>query len=100
MNEHAVPSEVVTFIDAVTREIIDPIIGIIFAAAFVYFLWGLAMFIFNAEDQSKRTQYKSHMLWGVIGMVVMVSVFSLLAIGLRTFGVSQSDLPNGIRLTL
>jgi hypothetical protein len=47
----------------------------------------------NAGDSAQRTQYKSHMLWGVIGMVVMVSVYAILAIGLRTFGIGAGDLP-------
>jgi uncharacterized membrane protein YbhN (UPF0104 family) len=89
-----VPPNVIAFIQAVTNEIINPIIGIIFAAALVYFLWGLAMFIFSADDSAKRTQYKQHMFWGLIGMVVMVSVFAILAVGLRTFGVQTNQLPN------
>jgi succinate dehydrogenase/fumarate reductase cytochrome b subunit len=89
----ALPPTVVTFIQNVTSEIINPLIAVIFAAALVYFLWGLALFVTSAGDSAKRTQYKSHMLWGVIGMVVMVSVYAILAIGLRTFGITSADLP-------
>ena len=94
MSPYSAPQEVVTFIENVTREIVNPIIAVIFAAALVYFLWGLAMFILNANDSSKRVQYKQHMLWGVIGLVIMVSVFGIIQLGLRTFGVEPSDVPD------
>lgn len=94
------PTEVLTFIQNVTEQIINPMIGVIFAAALVYFLWGLAMFIASADDPAKRTQYKQHILWGVVGMVVMVSVYSILEIGLNTFGVGSTDLPSDLPSSL
>jgi hypothetical protein len=91
---NTVPNTVVTFMQSVTSEIINPIIGIIFAVALLYFLWGLMTFIFAAGDTSKMTEGKQHMLWGTIGMVVMISVGAILALGLATIGVSSSDLPD------
>ncbi len=88
-----VPNEVIQIIQAITNEIINPIIAVLFAAALTWFLWGLLMFILSADDTTKKTQYKSHMLWGIIGMTVMVSVFAILAVLLATFGVQPGDIP-------
>jgi hypothetical protein len=91
-----IPSDVVTLIQSITNEIINPIIGVIFAAALVYFLWGLMIFIVNSGDSAKRAEGKRHIVWGLIGMVVMLSVITILEIGLRTIGVSPTDVPNEI----
>lgn len=96
----AVPPEVVSFMRKVIVEIINPIIGVLAAAALVYFLWGLTMFILNAGNESKRGEYKQHLLWGLIGLVVMVSAYALIEVGLRTFGVDSGDVPSGLPLQL
>lgn len=96
----SVPPEVQTIVGKIVIEIINPIIGVIFAAALVYFLWGLLMFILNAGNETKRAEYKQHMLWGLIGLVVMLSAYALIEIGLRTFGVQNSDMPGGLPISL
>ncbi len=84
---------VARFVDAVNQAIINPIIGVIFAAALLLFLFGAAKLVLNAGDDTKRNEGKQHMLWGIIGMVIMVSVFSILKVALYTFGVTSADLP-------
>ena len=72
-------------IDKFITLIIDPTIVLIFTAGFLLFLWGLVVFIFNLGEGGENTEGKKHMLWGVIGMFVMVSVFGILAIINNTF---------------
>ena len=91
-----VPGPVVTFVHNVTTEVINPLIAILFAAAMVYFLYGLLVFILNAGNEAKRTEGKSHLMWGLIGMTIMVSTYAILAMGLRTVGVTGADVPNEI----
>ncbi len=91
-----VPGEVMSVIRGITNEIINPIIGVIFAAALVYFLWGLMIFVMSSADASKRAEGKQHIVWGLIGMVIMVSVITILEVGLRTIEVSPGDVPNEI----
>jgi succinate dehydrogenase/fumarate reductase cytochrome b subunit len=96
--DNAVPEAVQTFMGKVMSEILNPIMGLIFAAALVYFLYGLMIFIFGAGEPAKRTEGKRHMFWGLIGMVVMVSVFSILSFALNTFGVGDGDIPAPLEL--
>lgn len=91
--ENTVPDAVQTFMGTVMAEIINPVMAVIFAAALVYFLYGLMVFILNAGESSKRVEGRRHMLWGVIGMMVMVSVFSIIKFALITGGVTSEDLP-------
>jgi len=95
-NMQPVPDEVKVFVEKVTTEIINPIIAIIFAGALLYMMYGLMVFILNAGDESKRADGKRHIMYGLIGMTIMVSVYAILEIGLRTIGVSSSDIPKEI----
>jgi hypothetical protein len=81
------------FVARVNNAIINPILALIFAAALLYFLWGGFIFITSASADKGREEGRQHMLWGVIGMVIMVSVFAILRIFLLTVGVTNSDLP-------
>lgn len=95
----SVPDEVETFMQAITTEIINPILAVIFAATLLYFLYGLMIFIVNTGDEAKRNDGKRHLTWSLVGMAVMLSVYTILQIGLRTFGVTGDDLPQEIPIT-
>lgn len=60
---------------------------IVFVLAIVAFGWGIVMFIFAGGDPSALGKAKSFLLWGVIGMAVMASVFGLTDFLRRYFGV-------------
>ena len=91
------PAEVVTFVRNVVDQIINPIIGILFAAALVYFIYGLLVFILNAGDPSRRDEGKKHLFWGLIGMTVMVSAFAIMEVALATFGIERGqDYPDEV----
>ena len=65
--------------------IINPAILLVFAAGFLMFMWGLVVFMANVENESKRKEGKSHMLWGIVGMFIMVSVYGIVALLDNTF---------------
>mgnify|MGYP001562450784 CR=1 FL=1 len=56
----------------------DAIIPFIFALAVATFVWGvIKFFIINADEEAKRTQGKQFMVWGLIALTVMLSVWGL-----------------------
>ena len=77
-----------TFIINVNKLIINPLILLLFALALVYFLWGLLGFISNQENEEKKTAGKKHMLWGIIGITIMMGVWTILNVVLNTFGIT------------
>lgn len=77
---------------------INPVIALIFTAALLIFSWGVFEMIWNGSSDEARSTGRRHMLWGIIGMAVMVSVFALLKIGLATFGIGPTDLPSDLPL--
>lgn len=64
--------------------IITPAIMIIFTAGFFLFVWGLVQFLWNL-DQGSHEDGKRHMVWGIVGMFVMVSVWGIIQIIIGTF---------------
>ena len=51
--------------------------GLILAAAIVFFLWGVAQFVKSAGDEEARKTGKNHIIYGIIGIAVMVSMWGL-----------------------
>ena len=67
-------------------EVLQPVMTVVFAAGFFLFIWGLVKFLWNVEDGSGQIEGKSHIVWGVVGMFVMVSIWSIIALLDNTFG--------------
>ncbi len=76
---------VINFVNVIVDLIIQPIVVLLMVAALVYFIWGVALFILNAGDDKKREELKQHLLWGVIGFFIMVSVLGILQVVTATF---------------
>lgn len=81
-----------SFIGKVNDAIIDPLIAFLFALAVVYFLYGVLEFILNQENEEKKTTGKSHMIWGIIGITIMLGVWTILNIVLATLNIPKSEI--------
>ncbi len=75
---------------------ITRLIPIVIALALLYFLWGVAKFVLAAGKEDARTEAKQMMLWGIIALFVMVSVWGLVEFLGNTFGVDQGGTPQDI----
>ncbi len=62
------------------------IVPLVFTLAFLYFLWGMVMFIKGADDVKKREESKKFIYWGIIGLTVMIGVWGIVRIVTSTFG--------------
>lgn len=74
------------FLDKVVDQIINPILLLLTAVAFVVFLWGVFEFVRNAGDESKRTDGRRAIFWGLIGLTIIFGVYGILNIALSAFG--------------
>lgn len=60
---------------------IDALVPVIFAIAFIVFIWGIFQyFIFGGADEEKRKMGRQLAVWGIIGMAIMFSVWGLVRI--------------------
>ena len=81
-----------SFISNVNTTIINPLIIFLFALAVIYFLYGVFEFIANSENDEKKTTGKDHMMWGVVGLTIMVGVWAILGVLLNTLGINESEI--------
>jgi hypothetical protein len=82
-----------TLLEKINEQILNPLIVLMFALALVLFLWGATRFIWKNDSDEERRTGAQHMLWGVFGMFIMVSVWAILWIIVNTFGLDPSVLP-------
>lgn len=87
-------TNVATLMAKINKFLINPLILLIFALAFAYFIWGVIQFIAGSTNEEKRTTGKSHIMWGLVGMLIMVGVFFIMKIIIDTLGV-KGIVPQG-----
>lgn len=75
--------------------ILNPLITLLFFVALIVFFWGLFEFVSNAGNEEARAKGKRNIMWGIIGMFIMISVYGIIRIILGTFGIGpgSSGLP-------
>ncbi|HZS42759.1 MAG TPA: hypothetical protein VFA52_00890 [Candidatus Paceibacterota bacterium] len=74
--------------------IVNPLIYLLFAIALVVFLWGVVQFIINSDNEAGRTKGRQHILWGLIGMFIMVSAYGIINVIVHTFGIDSAPINN------
>ncbi|HEY4509128.1 MAG TPA: hypothetical protein VJC13_02495 [Candidatus Paceibacterota bacterium] len=77
-------------VDSVSS-IVGKVIPIMFALAIIYFFWGLIQFIRSAGDPKLAAQGKSIMIYGVIAIAVMLSIYGLVRFLNTSFGISDNS---------
>lgn len=63
------------------------IVPVIFALAFLVFVWGLFKFVRDAGDEAKRAEGRQFTLWGLLGIVMLFSVWGFVNLLLSTLGI-------------
>jgi hypothetical protein len=77
------------FVSTFNEVILFPTIALLSAVALFVFLWGLAEYLFNANNEEARRKGVRHITFGIIGLVIMLSAFSILSIFAGTFGLND-----------
>ena len=73
-------NEAAKLISNIKVYILNPIIGFMFAVAVVMFIYGIVEYIWSADNEDKVAVGKKHMIWGIVGMFVMIGVYGILNI--------------------
>lgn len=77
--------------------ILQPLVPLLIGLAVVVFIYGVLILMLS-EGGEKKEEGKQYMLWGIIGIFVMVSLWGLVAVLTSTFNLSTST-PN-IQMTV
>lgn len=76
-----------------TQQLINQIIPILLIIGTIVFLWGVIMFLTAGADEEKRAGARSLMIYGLIGLFVMVAVWGIVNVLVGFFGVGGTGVP-------
>lgn len=79
------------FISGVNNVIVNPLIFLLFAVALLYFVVAVFRYVKSAENADKGDEKKA-VLWGLVGLFVMMGVFGIWRIVLKTFNIDEAPL--------
>ena len=71
--------------------LVDLALPIVVGIALLAFFWGLVKYIFAQGNEESKADAKKIMLWGIIALFVMVSVWGLVRFIGNALGVQQGD---------
>ncbi|MBX9906324.1 hypothetical protein K2X96_00295 [Patescibacteria group bacterium] len=77
-----------TLLQKIESAILFPLITLMMGVAVLVFLYGMYEMIQGAESGEARENGRKHILFGVIGFVVMLSALAILRIAANTVGVT------------
>ena len=66
-------SQLLGNVEAVFRQLI----GILFVVATVVFIWGVIQYVIAGGDEDKLSNAKNVIVWGLIGLFVMMMMWSI-----------------------
>ena len=72
------------------KGILNAVIPLLMIAATVFFLWGVLQFVTSGGDEEKRKEGRDHIIYGLIGLFVMVAVWGLVGAIQGTFGLRET----------
>jgi len=88
-------SEFSNYLGAVITFIQNTLVPLVFALAFLFFLWGaFRYFIQGGADEDKRKEGKNLMIYAIIGFVLMVSIWGIVTFVARGLGFDDRNLDN------
>ncbi len=74
--------------------IINAIIPFIIGLAVLVIIWGVFGYITGAGDEEKRGEAKQYIIWGIIGVFVMLSIWGLVNVVVSSFALNPNRPPS------
>ena len=82
-------AEAVSFVAKFNQVILFPLITLLTAVALLVFMYGSFQFIAQAENPTARAEGRRHIMWGIIGLLIMLTAYAILSVAANTFGVKS-----------
>ncbi|OGI92188.1 hypothetical protein A2933_01300 [Candidatus Nomurabacteria bacterium RIFCSPLOWO2_01_FULL_46_18] len=71
-------------------DILNLIVPILIALAVVIFIWGVITYVVGGDEEAKK-KGRQRMIWGIIGIAVIVALWGLVRVLTNTFGVGNIE---------
>ena len=73
-------ADITSVMTKVGSDILTPIAGLFAALAAIYFIYGIFLYFQSGLNDKELDRAKSHILWGLIGLVIIFSVQGIMNI--------------------
>jgi len=70
------------------KNLLDQLVIFLVALAVVWFIWNVVRYVMSS-DEEKKGAAKSQMIWGIIAIAVIVSIWGIVGILQNLFGVGS-----------
>jgi len=88
-----------TLVTNLTNVVVMPVIALLIVLGLVYFLYGVFKFVANANVEDKK-EGRDAMIYGLIGLAVMVSAFGVIRLIVNTTGATTPQSLNNAQNSL
>ncbi len=78
-------------LERVITYVVDPAIRVVFTLGLFLFIWGIVEFMWGLKEGRASDEGKKHMVYGLIGMLIMVSVYGIISVIVNTFKLNISS---------
>ncbi len=93
--QQANPQYLGSLIDS-AKDLLDKLVILLVALAVVWFIWNVIKYVMSGDEEGKG-KAKEQMIWGIIAIAVIVSVWGLVEILQNIFGVRTTGPGNAVR---
>ena len=66
--------------NVIKTELLDPFITFLFVLGTAIFLWGVVEMLANPDNEEARATGRKHMIWGIVGLFIMLSVRAIITV--------------------
>jgi len=80
-------------INLIILNILTPVVSFLVGIALVVFIWGVLRYIGKAGDEAEREKARQLIIWGIVGIFVMVSVWGLVGVLTGSFDWNTANPP-------
>lgn len=75
-------------LDRITS-ILSVVVPLVIALGVVYFIWGVVQYVISSDEEAKKAG-KNRMIFGIIGLVVIVGMWGLVNMVLNSFALDKT----------
>ncbi|MBI5139966.1 MAG: hypothetical protein HZA94_00750 [Candidatus Vogelbacteria bacterium] len=79
-------ADVASVMDKIKSEILNPVAALLAAVSGIYFLYGVLLYFQSGLNEKELDRAKSHIIWGLLGLVIIYSVSGIIEAITSTIG--------------
>ncbi len=79
-----------------TDRVLQQVIPILLLVGTIVFLWGVITYLTAGPDEEKQAYGKYLIVYGLVGLFIMVAIWGIVRVLTQTFGVGGQDIPRNV----